>query len=110
MAHTFESRLSARASQIFEREHLVTRLLEMPTWMPEAMEPGCLFLLARRFQLSPKREPRFTAVLACPQCGTLNMITETQYVGHDTVICESELCGQHFHIRDKSWFEYLPVH
>jgi len=101
MAHTFGGSLS---------ESYNTRMMEMPAWMPEAMEPGCLFLLSRRFQLSPKREPRFTAVLACPQCGTLNMITEAQYGGHEHVICDSELCGQHFYIRDKSWFEFHPVH
>jgi uncharacterized protein YbaR (Trm112 family) len=49
-------------------------------------------------------------VLACPQCGTLNMTTESQYAGHQAVVCDSDLCGQHFHIRDKSWFEFLPVH
>ena len=101
MAHTFRG---------IEQEAYVTRMLEMPAWMPEAMEPGCLFLLSRRFELSPKREPRFTAVLACPECGSLNMITEAQYAGQETVVCESELCGRHFFIRDKSWFEYHPVH
>ncbi len=117
MAHTFqipsrepESRTAAHHTEVFPQEAYVTKMMEMPAWMPEAMEPGCLFLLARRFQLSAKREPRLVAVLACPQCGMLNMITEAQYGGQSAVVCESELCGQHFFIRDKSWFEYLPLH
>ncbi len=105
MAHTFGG-----IRQESGQENLVTTLMEMPNWMPEAMEPGCLFQLSRRFQLSPRRDPRYSAVLACPQCGTLNMITESQYAGHHAVACDSDLCGKHFNIRDKSWFEFLPVH
>lgn len=90
---------------------LQTELVEMTAWVPDAMEPGCVFLLRNRFQLRVENGPcGFWAVLACPQCGTLGLITEPQYRGEYSVICGSPHCSCHFLIHDHSRLEYLTTH
>lgn len=100
-----------RVAMANSRQNLVVDLVEMPTWLPEAMERGSLFLLRNRFQLREENGPHsFWAVLACPQCSTFGLITERQYLGEHSVICGNHICGCHFFIQDRSRFEYLPVH
>jgi hypothetical protein len=90
---------------------LQTELLELSAWVPAAMGPGCLFLLHNRLQLRKEHGPHsFWAVLACPQCGTLGLITQSQYEGEHSVICGSELCSCHLFIHERSRFEYVPAH
>ncbi len=87
-----------------------TELIEIPVWVPEAMQPGYLFLLPPEAELGPRQgSDSFCAVLSCPQCGTLGLITEGQYLGQDSVLCGSGLCSCHFFIHDHSFIEYLPV-
>lgn len=75
------------------------------------MEPGSVFLLHNRFELRAQDGPQsFWAVLACPQCGVMGLITEPQYCGEHSVICGSDSCGCHFFIQDRARFEYLPAH
>lgn len=74
------------------------------------MEPGCVFLLRNRLQLRRENGPHsFWAVLACPQCGTLGLITEPQYLGEHSAVCGSPLCSSHFLIHDRARFEYVPT-
>ena len=88
----------------------VTQVVELPVWVPEAMEPGCVFLLTNRFELRTQRELHsFWAVLACPLCGTLGLITAQQYWGLESVLCGSHQCGCHFLIEAESLFRYLPA-
>ncbi len=75
------------------------------------MEPGVVFLLQNRLQLKQENGPHsFWAILACPQCGTLGLITEPQFLGKDSVVCGSALCSSHFFISDRARFDYLPAH
>lgn len=86
-------------------------LVEISTWLPQAMEPGVVFLLQNRLQLRQENGPHsFWAILACPQCGTLGLITEPQFLGKDSVVCGSALCSSHFFISDRARFDYLPAH
>ncbi len=86
-------------------------LIEVSNWNPTAMEPGFVFLLRNRLELRNENGPHsFWAMLACPQCGTLGLITEPQYRGQDSVVCGSGQCSSHFFINDRTHFEYLPAH
>ncbi len=90
---------------------LQTELLEMSVWVPQSMEPGSVFLLRNRSELRVEHGLHgFWAVLACPQCGTLGLITEPQYRGEHSVMCGSPHCSCHFLIHDHSRLEYLPNH
>lgn len=75
----------------------------------EKMQPGEIFLLACAESLTGLVEPVFVAILACPQCGLLNLITAPQYFGTTPVTCESRFCSCRFRIGNQSSLEYLPA-
>jgi hypothetical protein len=49
--------------------------------------------------IGEKADP-YWAVLACPSCGTLGLITRKQIAGLLAVICGSGKCSAQFFIRD----------
>lgn len=73
------------------------------------LQPGEIIVLHESESLRSQVESDFFAVLACPQCGTLDLITPSQYFGAVPVICGSNLCSCSFRIRDESRLVYLPV-
>jgi hypothetical protein len=73
------------------------------------MDPADIILLAEAESLRAAVESVFFAVLACPACGTLGLITLSQYLGTDPVICGSNRCSCRFRIDNKSRLIYLPV-
>ena len=66
-------------------------------WMPEQMTPGALFLLDEAEVLGYEENPAW-AVLACPQCGVLNLIKRTEYRGIDSITCWSQKCEVEFRL------------
>jgi len=74
-----------------------------------SMDPGDIILLAETESLRSAVDSIFFAVLACPACGTLGLITSAQYFGAAPVTCGSNLCSCRFRIRDTSRFIYLPL-
>ena len=46
-------------------------------WIPEQMEPGTVFVLENAGEIGEKEDP-YWAVLACPSCGMLGLITPNQ--------------------------------
>lgn len=78
---------------------MVAELNVLGAWIPEQMEPGTLFVLENAGEVGETCDP-FWAVLACPECGTLGLITRRQIVGLIPVICGSECCPAQFFIRE----------
>ena len=68
-------------------------------WIPEQMQPGTVFVLENAVEIGEKEDP-YWAVLACPSCGMLGLITRKQINGLLPVICGSEHCSAQFFIRD----------
>lgn len=64
-------------------------------WIPEQMQPGTLFMLERAGGLGKPEDP-FWAVLACPACGALGLITRHQCAGLQPMICGSEQCSAEY--------------
>jgi hypothetical protein len=62
------------------------------------IEPGTLFLLEQEegWRMSPYR-----AVLACPGCGTLGLLTQAQYSGHQPVLCLAERCCAEYMLHNR---------
>ena len=58
-------------------------------WIPEQMQPGTVFVLENAGEIGEKEDP-YWAVLACPSCGMLGLITRKQINGLLPVICGSE--------------------
>jgi len=73
------------------------------------MQPGDVLMLDRAPSLREQIEGNFLAVLACPQCGQLSLITPPQYLGAMPVLCGSAACSCRLRIEDRSRFVYLLV-
>jgi hypothetical protein len=78
---------------------MVGELNVLSEWIPEQMSPGTLFVLENAGEVGEPEDPYF-AVLACPSCGVLGLITRRQIAGLIPVICGSDQCSAQFHIRD----------
>jgi hypothetical protein len=82
------------------------QLLEQ--WIPEQMEPGTLFMLENAGSLGDVRNP-YWAVLACPCCGTLGLITKAQFAGLESMICGAGNCSAEYYLREDE-IEYRKPH
>jgi hypothetical protein len=80
---------------------MVAEINVLSTWIPEQMSPGTLFVLENAGEVGEPDDPYF-AVLACPECGTLGLITKRQIAGLVSVICGSDHCAAQFYIRDSA--------
>src|SRR5664279_1342325 len=64
------------------------------------MEPGTIFVLENAGDVGDKDDP-YWAVLSCPKCGQLGLITRKQVAGLVRVICGSDKCPAQLFIRDE---------
>ena len=78
---------------------MVAELEVLSEWIPEQMQPGTIFVLENAGEIGDERDP-YWAVLSCPDCGTLGLITRKQIAGLLPVICGSDHCSAQFFIRD----------
>jgi len=79
---------------------MIGELSILSEWIPEQMEPGTVFVLENAGQVGEKEDP-YWAVLSCPSCGTLGLITRKQMAGLLPVICGSSHCPAQFFINDE---------
>lgn len=66
-------------------------------WIPERMDPGTIFVLENQAKLGQAQNP-FVAVMSCPRCGTLGLITRRQLLGYETMICGSDACSAEYQL------------
>jgi hypothetical protein len=71
----------------------------LEVWIPEQMQPGTLFMLEQNNEMGTEENP-YCAVLACPSCGSLGLITKWQCVGLESMICGSESCSAEYFLED----------
>jgi hypothetical protein len=83
---------------------MIGEVTVMNEWIPEQMQPGTMFVLENAGEIGEKEDP-YWAVLACPSCGTLGLITKKQIAGILPVICGSDKCSAQFFLRED---EILP--
>ena len=86
---------------------MVAELNILTEWIPEQMEPGSLFVLENAGQVGEQDDP-YWAVLACPECGTLGLITQKQVSGLIPVICGSDKCSAQFMILNEQVMPRRP--
>jgi hypothetical protein len=77
-------------------------------WIPEQMVPGTLFVLENAGEIGEKEDP-YWAVLSCPSCGTLGLVTRKQIAGLLPVICGSDQCSAQFFIEDNQIVPRKPI-
>jgi hypothetical protein len=78
---------------------MIGEVTVMNEWIPEQMQPGTMFVLENAGEIGEKEDP-YWAVLACPSCGTLGLITRKQIAGILPVICGSDQCSAQFFLRE----------
>ena len=78
---------------------MIGEVTVMNEWIPEQMQPGTMFVLENAGQIGEKEDP-YWAVLACPSCGTLGLITRKQIAGVLPVICGSDNCSAQFFLKE----------
>ncbi len=78
---------------------MVAELNIISEWIPEQMQPGSLFVLENAGEMGQPEDP-YWAVLACPECATLGLVTRKQINGMLSVICGSEKCSAQFYLKD----------
>jgi hypothetical protein len=66
---------------------------------PRADAAGHNFRARKCGRVGEKEDP-YWAVLSCPDCGTLGLITRKQLAGLLPVICGSDQCSVQFFIND----------
>lgn len=78
---------------------MVAEVNVLNEWIPEQMQPGTLFVLENAGEMGEQDDP-YWAVLSCPECGTLGLITRRQVNGIAPVICGSDQCSAHYVLKD----------
>jgi hypothetical protein len=86
---------------------MVQELSVLTEWIPEQMQPGTLFVLENAGEMGEGEDP-YWAVLACPECGTLGLITRRQVAGLVAVICGSDRCSAQFFIHESEVLARKP--
>ena len=66
-------------------------------WIPERMDPGTIFMLANQADIK-QGEQAYVAVLSCPRCGALGLITRRQLQGNEAMICGDEDCSAEYRL------------
>jgi hypothetical protein len=84
-----------------EEANMVAELNLLEVWIPEQMQPGTLFLLEQAGDLGKADNP-YWAVLACPSCGSLGLITRQQCAGLEAMICGSSECSAEYFLEDQT--------
>ena len=80
---------------------MIAELNFLEVWIPEQMQPGTMFMLDRSEDLGKAENP-FWAVLACPSCGCLGLITRQQCAGLEAMICGSDQCSAEYFLEGEA--------
>jgi len=70
-------------------------------WIPDRMDPGTVFLLQNQAKLGHAENP-YVAVMSCPRCGTMGLITRRQLSSGETMICCGDLCSAEYHLEGEN--------
>jgi hypothetical protein len=84
-----------------EEASMIAEIDLLDVWIPEQMQPGTIFLLEHAGELGKAENP-YWAVLACPSCGSLGLITRQQCAGLDAMICGSSDCSAEYFLEDQA--------
>ncbi|MDE3062080.1 MAG: hypothetical protein KGJ51_03370 [Acidobacteriota bacterium] len=66
-------------------------------WIPEKMDPGTVFVLENQTKMGKADNP-YVAVMSCPRCGTMGLITRRQLCAGETMICGGEICSAEYRL------------
>jgi hypothetical protein len=78
---------------------MVGEITLLSEWIPEQMGPGTVFVLENAGDMGDANDP-YWAVLACPECATLGLVTRKQINGVLPILCGSDKCSAQFFLKD----------
>ncbi|MDR3405434.1 MAG: hypothetical protein P4L99_23265 [Chthoniobacter sp.] len=64
-------------------------------WIPDRMDPGTIFVLENQTKLGQAQNP-YVAVMSCPRCGTMGLITRRQLIAGEPLICGDDGCSAEY--------------
>jgi len=70
-------------------------------WIPERMDPGTVFVLENHSSLGRAQNP-YVAVMSCPRCATLGLITRRQLYGVESMICGGDNCSAEYQLEGET--------
>jgi hypothetical protein len=89
---------SARLGYINPSEGRMSADLQfLEEWIPERMDPGTVFVLENQAKMGHAQNP-FVAVMSCPRCGTMGLITRRQLCGVEAMICGGDVCSAEYQL------------
>ena len=74
-----------------------TDLQFLEEWIPEKMDPGTVFLLENQSKFGHAQNP-YIAVMSCPRCGTMGLITRRQLCEKEAMICGGDTCSAEYRL------------
>ena len=74
-----------------------TDLQFLEEWIPERMDPGTVFVLENQAKLGHAQNP-YVAVMSCPRCGTMGLITRRQLCAGEIMICGGDACSAEYRL------------
>jgi hypothetical protein len=80
---------------------MLTDLHFLEEWIPERMDPGTVFMLENQAKLGNAQNP-YVAVMSCPRCGTMGLITRRQLCAGETMICGGDVCSAEYRLDGES--------
>ncbi|HEU5352337.1 MAG TPA: hypothetical protein VFU55_12130 [Terracidiphilus sp.] len=78
-----------------------TDLQFLEEWIPEKMDPGTVFVLENQTKLGHAQNP-YVAVMSCPRCGTMGLITKQQLICGEMMICGGEICSAEYRLEGEN--------
>jgi len=78
---------------------MVGEITLLSEWIPEQMGPGTIFVLENAGDMGDTNDP-YWAVLACPECATLGLVTRKQINGLLPILCGSDKCSAQFFLKE----------
>lgn len=76
---------------------MVAEMEFLDQWIPEKMDPGTVFVLENPPRLGTDANP-YVAVMSCPRCGVMGLITERQLTAGERMICGGDTCSAEYHL------------
>jgi hypothetical protein len=76
-------------------------------WIPDRMDPGTVFLLENQAKLGQAENP-YVAVMSCPRCGTMGLITRRQLCAREMMICGGNECSAEYRLEGESILYRYP--
>jgi hypothetical protein len=80
---------------------MFTDLRFLEEWIPERMDPGTVFVLENQAKLGHAQNP-YVAVMSCPRCGTMGLITRRQLIAAEIMICGGDACSAEYRLEGEN--------